>query len=126
MDANPQRPNFDLIELLYGLWLAIVKHAMGIGLILFGTVAKVYIVKKEYRRVSRSKCWLSIIFSGIAGTITYSVLYDSPMQIHYKAVIIGFMPVMVEPVMMRILIWVNPIIDAIGTWLKELISKKSQ
>lgn len=43
-----------------------------------------------------------------------------------KAVIVGFMPIVVEPIMTRILIWINPIIDSIGEFIKSKIKNKNE
>ena len=68
---------------------------------------------------------MSVFFSGLAGSVTYMALINSPMSDMYKAIIIGFMPIVVEPIMMRTLIWVNPIVDGFGNFIKEMVSKKT-
>lgn len=89
-------------------------------------VGKVYVIRKEYRRVSKWQCRISVFFSGLGGTITYMVLKDVDMLDWKKAVIVGFMPIVVEPIMTRILIWINPIIDSIGEFIKSKIKNKNE
>ena len=93
---------------------------------MFGVVAKVYIVRREWKRVSKWQCRLSVFFSGLAGSIAYIAVHDSSMGMHYKAVVVGFMPIIVEPVMMRLLLWIDPIIDSIGKAIKETITRKAK
>jgi len=123
MEMNP-RPNYDLTDVFLMMMNFVVKHILGLASITFGVVAKVYMVRKEWRRVSKWECRLSVFFSGLAGSIAYMVLQSSLIDDMYKAIIVGFTPIIVEPVMMRVLIWINPMIDTIFTWAKEFFTKK--
>ena len=120
------RPNLDLIDVGTAICNFIVKHLLGLASIMFGVVAKVYIVRKDWKRVSKWQCRFSVFMSGLAGSVTYLALCDTNMDTRYKAIIVGFMPIIVEPVMMRILMWVDPIIDSIGKALKGFITRKSK
>ena len=122
---SANRPHPDLFTIINILFNFFVKHILGLSAILFGVVAKVYIVRREWKRVSKWQCRMSVFFSGLAGSVTYMALINSPMSDMYKAIIIGFMPIVVEPIMMRTLIWVNPIVDGLGNFIKEMVSKKT-
>ena len=122
---SANRPHPDLFTIINILFNFFVKHILGLSAILFGVVAKVYIVRREWKRVSKWQCRMSVFFSGLAGSVTYMALINSPMSDMYKAIIIGFMPIVVEPIMMRTLIWVNPIVDGFGNFIKEMVSKKT-
>lgn len=122
-NQNPTHHSYDVVDYLLTIANFVVKHLLGLASITFGVVAKVYMVRKEYRRISPLECRLSVFFSGLAGSISYMVLHDSPMDDMYKSIIVGFTPIIVEPVMMRMLIWVNPMIDTIFTWAREMFTK---
>ncbi len=123
---TPNKDHIDYIDALMGVFNFVVKHILGLLSIMFGVVAKVYIIRKEYRRVSKWQCGLSVFFSGLSGTITYMALVDIEMTDWKKAFIVGFMPIIVEPIMTRVLIWINPIIDEIGTFIKTYIKSKEK
>lgn len=93
---------------------------------MFGVVAKVYIVRKDYKRISKWQCRISVFFSGLSGTIAYLGLIDVEMMDVKKAVIVGFMPIVVEPIMTRLLVWINPIIDEVGDLVKNYLSSKKK
>lgn len=120
---QPTRHNPELTDYFLVVMNFILKHILWLASVTFGVVAKVYIVRKEYRRISKLECRLTVFFSGLAGSIAYLVIHKSSMDDMYKAIIVGFTPIIVEPVMMRMLIWVNPMIDTFFTWCKELMTK---
>jgi hypothetical protein len=123
---QPNEQHYGLAEILYIGLKFVTKHILGLLSIMFGVVAKVYVIRKEYRRIGKWQCRISVFFSGLSGTIAYMVLIDVDMIDWKKAVIIGFMPIVVEPIMTRILIWINPIIDSIGEFIKSKIKNKNE
>ena len=122
---QPNDQHYGIAEILYITFKFATKHILGLLSIMFGVVAKVYVIRKEYRRVSKWQCRISVFFSGLGGTITYMTLKDVDMIDWKKAVIVGFMPIVVEPIMTRILIWINPIIDSVGEFIKSKIKNKN-
>ena len=123
---QPNDQHYGIAEMLYISLKFVTKHILGLLSIMFGVVAKVYVIRKEYRRVSKWQCRISVLFSGLGGTITYMALKDVDMLDWKKAVIVGFMPIVVEPIMTRILIWINPIIDSVGEFIKSKIKNKNE
>ena len=125
MDINPNNHNnYNLIDIVVMIFNFLAKNLLGILSIMFGVVTKVYIIRKEYKRIGKWQCRLSVFISGLAGTIAYITIADTSISHIQKAVIIGFMPVIIEPIFLRILIWINPIIDAIGELFKSKIKKQ--
>ena len=122
---QPNDQHYGIAEILYITFKFVTKHILGLLSIMFGVVAKVYVIRKEYRRVSKWQCRISVFFSGLGGTITYMSLKDVDMLDWKKAVIVGYMPIVVEPIMTRILIWINPIIDSVGEFIKSKIKNKN-
>lgn len=124
--AQPTEQDYTIAETLLLIFKFITKHLLGLLSIMFGVVAKVYVIRKEYKRVSKWQCRISVFFSGLGGTIAYMVLKDIDMIDWKKAVIIGFMPIVVEPIMTRLLIWINPIIDQLGELIKSYLTSKKK
>lgn len=127
MEAQtPNKDHIDVLDVCMTILNFILKHILGLLSIMFGVVAKVYIVRKEYKRITKWQCRLSVFFSGLSGTITYMALVNVNMVDWKKAFIVGFMPIIVEPIMTRMLIWINPIIDEIGNFIKSYFKSKSK
>ena len=124
MDINTNGNNYSLTDLIILTFNFLAKNILGILSIMFGVVTKVYIIRKEYKRIGKWQCRLSVFISGLAGAIAYIVIRDLRISEIQKAIIVGFMPVIIEPIILRILVWVNPIIDALGNLFKNKIEKK--
>lgn len=123
---QPSEQHYTIAEILLLTFKFLTKHILGLLSIMFGVVAKVYVIRKGYKRISKWQCRISVFFSGLGGTIAYMVLKDIDMIDWKKAVIIGFMPIVVEPIMTRLLIWVNPIIDELGELVKNFLNSKKK
>lgn len=123
---QPSEQHYTIAEILLLTFKFLTKHILGLLSIMFGVVAKVYVIRKEYKRISKWQCRISVFFSGLGGTIAYMVLKDIDMIDWKKAVIIGFMPIVVEPIMTRLLIWINPIIDELGELVKNFLNSKKK
>lgn len=123
MDIRPTNDSIDWTGVLLSIVQFIVKNILGILSVMFGIVAKVYIVRRQAKRISKWQCIFSVIMSGLAGTIAYCAVGDMTISVWQKATITGFTPIVIEPVVLRVLIWIDPIIDSIGKLLKKLINK---
>ena len=119
-EVNDQK---DIIAIIFSF---LAKNLLGIMSVIFGVTAKVYLINRVAKRVTRNQCLTSILFSGLAGTIAWYVVSGLTIQDSTKAVICGFLPIVIEPLMLRIIIWINPLIDEVGNLLKRLISKKGE
>lgn len=125
MDINPSNHNnYTFADLIVIVFNFLAKNILGILSIMFGVVTKVYIIRKEYKRIGKWQCRLSVFISGLAGAISYIVIKDISITEIQKAVIVGFMPVIIEPVVLRVLVWINPLIDSLGNLFKNKIEKK--
>lgn len=122
---QPSEQHYTIAEIVVIFFKFLTKHILGLLSIMFGVVAKVYIVRKDYKRISKWQCRISVFFSGLSGTIAYLGLINVDMLDIKKAIIIGFMPVVVEPIMTRLLVWINPIIDEIGGLIKNYLHNKN-
>lgn len=122
MAADPNQ-DFNFWDCVAVVLKFLSKHFLGIISILFGTVTKVYIIRKEWHRITKWQCRLSVIISGLAGMIAYILVQDMDIKPWQKGITVGFTPIFVEPIITRLLIWVNPIIDAIGNTFKKDIKK---
>jgi LytS/YehU family sensor histidine kinase len=118
---NPQTNNiYDIIDVVFTF---IAKHALGFLSIIFGVTTKIYMVKRQARRVTALQCWLSVILSGMSGTIAWYVVQGANLPDYQKAIICGFAPIVIEPITLRVVLWVDPIIDAIGASIKRFFIK---
>jgi hypothetical protein len=62
----------------------------------------------------------------MAGTIAWFIVNDAGMPGYQQAVICGFTPIIIEPVSLRVVIWVDPIVDAIGAAIKRFFTKQNK
>lgn len=128
MDApknNINNDDIDLIQTLVVIWNALLKNALGILSILFGVTMKIHLIRGKFRRMATWQCWTAIILAGLSGIIAWFVVRDLPIRDLYKAIAVGYTPVFIEPITMRLLVWIDPIVDEIGTVVKKYINKKS-
>lgn len=123
---QPSEGHYTLAEILVLVFKFLTKHILGLLSIMFGVVAKVYILRKDYKRISKWQCRSIVFFSGLSGTIAYLGLINVEMIDIKKAIIVGFMPIVVEPIMTRLLVWINPIIDEIGELIKNYLRSKTK
>jgi len=121
---QPNETDITFAKLIYIAFNFIAKNVLGLLSIMFGVVTKVYIIRKEYKRISKWQCRSSVFISGLAGAIAYITIKDLTISEIQKAIIVGFMPVIIEPIFLRVLVWINPIIDALGNLFKSKIEKK--
>lgn len=124
MEMQHNNHDYNTLDYIYFFFQFLVKNLLGVLSILFGVVTKVYIIRKEYKRIGKWQYRLSVIIAGLAGTIAYVVVKDLLISEKQKAIIVGFCGVLVEPVILRVLVWVNPIIDSIGNLFKKKIDKE--
>lgn len=121
---QPNENDITFAKLIYMTFQFLAKNLLGLLAIMFGVVTKVYIIRKEYKRITKWQCRLSVFISGLAGTIAYIVIMDLNISTIQKAIIVGFMPVIIEPIFLRVLVWINPIIDSLGNLFKTKIDKQ--
>lgn len=121
---QPNENDITFAKLIYMTFQFLAQNLLGLLAIMFGVVTKVYIIRKEYKRITKWKCRLSVFISGLAGTIAYIVIMDLSISTIQKAIIVGFMPVIIEPIFLRVLVWINPIIDSLGNLFKTKIDKQ--
>ncbi len=104
----------------------IIKNLLGIMSILFGVTTKIYMLRRQAKRVTHSQCRLSVLIAGSAGTLAWYVTKDTSLMDYQKAVICGFAPFVIEPIAIRVVLWVDPIIDAIMTAIKRFFTKQNK
>lgn len=120
-ELNNQNKEFFLIVMTF-----ISKNLLGIMSVIFGVTAKVYLINRVAKRVTRNQCLTTVLFSGLAGSIAWYVVSGLNIQDSTKAVICGFLPIIIEPLILRLIIWINPLIDELGNLVKRLIAKKGE
>ena len=123
MDHQQTNSIYDMIEVVISF---IMKNILGIMSILFGVTTKIYMVRRRAKRVTPTQCWLSVLISGIAGTLAWYVVGGTELPDYQKAVICGFAPIVIEPITLRVVLWVDPIIDAIMTSIKRFFTKRNK
>lgn len=121
---NTQTNN--ILEYIDVVLTFIAKHALGFLSIIFGVTTKIYMVKRQAKRVTALQCWLSVILSGMSGTIAWYVVEGTSLPDYQKAVICGFAPIVIEPIVLRVVLWVDPIIDEIGHAIKRFFTKQNK
>lgn len=123
MDHQQTNSIYDMIEVVVSF---IIKNLLGIMSILFGVTTKIYMVRRQAKRVTPSQCRLSVLIAGSAGTLAWYVTKDTSLMDYQKAVICGFAPFVIEPITLRVVLWVDPIIDAIMTSIKRFFNKQNK
>lgn len=118
--------DYSFAEYLLIAFKFLSKHLLGLLSIIFGVVTKVYIIRKEWKRISRWQCFMGVFIAGLAGTISYLLVQDMDIGNTQKAIIVGFTPICVEPIITRTLIWINPLIDSIGKAFQRNIDKNKE
>lgn len=127
MDQDTQpKLNSEHIDIIISIWSFLAKNALGIASVIFGITAKVYIIRRQAKRVTRNQCLISVFMAGMAGVIAWYVVSDLPLKDFWKAIISGYLPIIVEPITLRVIIWIDPIIDEIGKTLKAWIHKQNK
>ena len=116
--------NGEQIDLLATIWAFLVKNALGIMSVIFGVTAKVYIIRRQARRVTRNQCLLAVFMAGMAGMIGWYLVSALKLENYWKAIICGYLPIISETVTLRIILWIDPIVDSIGKALKKNINKE--
>jgi len=123
MDHPQSNSLYDMIEVVFSF---IAKNILGIMSIFFGVTTKIYMVRRQAKRVTPTQCWLSVLLSGVAGTIAWFVVGGTALPDYQKAVICGFAPIVIEPITLRVVLWVDPIVDAIGAAIKRFFTKQNK
>jgi hypothetical protein len=123
---HPTPNNNYLVELLETFFGFIVKNLLGIASIVFGVTTKIYMIRRQAKRVKPSQCYVAVFLAGMAGTIAWFIVNDAGMPGYQQAVICGFTPIIIEPVSLRVVIWVDPIVDAIGAAIKRFFTKQNK
>lgn len=123
MDHPQTNSIYDMIEVVFSF---IAKNILGILSIFFGVTTKIYMVRRQAKRVTPTQCWLSVLLSGVAGTIAWFVVGGTSLPDYHKAVICGFAPIVIEPITLRVVLWVDPIVDAIGSSIKRFFNKQNK
>jgi len=111
MDSTPNEDSFNFLTVLLSAFKIISKNLLGLLSITFGVVTRVYIIRKGIKRISKWQCRLSVFISIIAGMIAYLLVQDLDIKSVQKGIIVSCTPVFIEPIIMRLLLWVNPLID---------------
>jgi hypothetical protein len=123
---HPTPNNNYLVELLETFFGFIVKNLLGIASIVFGVTTKIYMIKRQAKRVKPSQCYVAVFLAGMAGTIAWFIVNDAGVPGYQQAVICGFTPIIIEPVSLRVVLWVDPIVDAIGVAIKRFFTKQNK
>jgi hypothetical protein len=123
MDHPQSNSFFDMVDVVFSF---IAKNLLGIMSIFFGVTTKIYMVRRQAKRVTPTQCWLSVLLSGVAGTIAWFVVGGTALPDYQKAVICGFAPIVIEPITLRVVLWVDPIVDAIGAAIKRFFTKQNK
>jgi hypothetical protein len=123
---HPTPNNNYLVELLETFFGFIVKNLLGIASIVFGVTTKIYMIRRQAKRVKPSQCYVAVFLAGMAGTIAWFIVNDAGMPGYQQAVICGFTPIIIEPVSLRVVLWVDPIVDAIGAAIKRFFTKQNK
>jgi hypothetical protein len=123
---HPTPNNNYLVELLETFFGFIVKNLLGIASIVFGVTTKIYLIRRQAKRVKPSQCYVAVFLAGMAGTIAWFIVNDAGMPGYQQAVICGFTPIIIEPVSLRVVLWVDPIVDAIGAAIKRFFTKQNK
>ena len=123
MDHPQSNSFFDIVDVVFSF---IAKNILGIMSIFFGVTTKIYMVRRQAKRVTPTQCWLSLLLSGVAGTIAWFVVGGTALPDYQKAVICGFAPIVIEPITLRVVLWVDPIVDAIGAAIKRFFTKQNK
>ena len=125
MEPQPQT-NSGLMDFIDVVITFFAKNLLGILSILFGVTTKIYMVRRHAKRVTPSQCWLSVFLSGTAGTVAWYVVSAASIPDYQKAVICGFAPIVIEPIVLRVVLWVDPIVDSIGASIKRFFTKQNK
>jgi hypothetical protein len=123
MDHPQSNSFFEMVDVVFSF---IAKNILGIMSIFFGVTTKIYMVRRQARRVTPTQCWLSLLLSGMAGTIAWFVVAGTALPDYQKAVICGFAPIVIEPITLRAVLWVDPIVDAVGAAIKRFFTKQNK
>ncbi len=127
MDQNTTpKINNDHVEILSSIWAFIVKNGLGIASVVFGVTAKVYIIRRQAKRVTRNQCLISVFMAGLAGVIGWYLVSEMPLKDFWKAIICGYLPIVIEPLTLRLIVWIDPLIDEIGKTLKSWIKRQNK
>ena len=126
MQEAPQKVSNNDLDILVLVWNFLVKNILGILSVLFGVTMKVHMLRGKFKRITPFQCKLSILISGIAGITAWYVVSQLNIKDFYKAIICAYTPILIEPITLRVIVWVDPIVDACGKALKKLITKKNE
>ena len=83
-------------------------------------------IKRQAKRVKPSQCYIAVFLAGMAGSIAWYVVKDTTIPDYQKAAICGFTSIVIEPVSLRVVLWVDPIVDAIGAAIKRFFTKQNK
>ena len=114
--------NYDNHDILLSIFQFVAKNILGLLSIMFGVVAKVYIIRRQAKRISKSQCIFSVIMAGLAGSVAYCAVVDMSLAVWHKAVITGFTPIVIEPVVLRVLMHINPFLDKLTSWIENFFT----
>lgn len=123
---GPANTNHPIIEFLNDSFEFLVKNFLGIAPIIFGVTTEYYIMNQKYKRITKFMCWMSVFINGTAGSIAWVVVKDLPIPDFQKAVICGFTPIIIKPLAIRVVIWIDPVVDAIGGAIKRFFTNKNK
>lgn len=123
---HPTTPHNSILEFIESITAFLFKNLLGIASVLFGLTTKIYMIKRQAKRVKPSQCYMSVIMAGVAGSIAWYVVKSAAMPEYQQAVICGFTPIIIEPISLRVVLWVDPIIDSIGLAIKRFFTNKNK
>lgn len=126
MDQTPKQYDHESLTIGGEITAALLKNILLIVGILFGVTVKYYIINKSAVKIKPLMCWLSIFIAGLAGSIAFLLVKDLNIHPLYKAIACGYSPIVIEPLTLRIILWINPIVDEIGKAIKSFIKKQSK
>lgn len=115
-----------LVDLAESVLAFIFKNILGIASVLFGVTTKIYMIKRQAKRIKPSQCYTAVLIAGIAGSIAWYIVNDAGLPQYQQAVICGFTPIIIEPMSLRVVLWVDPIVDAIGLAIKRFFTKQNK
>lgn len=124
MDQPPKQYDHETLTVSGEIAAALIKNILLLVGIAFGVTVKYYIINKSAKKIKPLMCWLSILIAGLAGSIAFLLVKDLNIHPLYKAIACGYSPIVIEPLTLRIILWIDPLIDEIGKALKAFIKKQ--
>ena len=126
MEVAPNNVNNEDISAMAVVWKFLVKNFLGILSVIFGVTMKVHLLRGKMNRMSKWQCRVAVFIAGLSGAITWYLVKELPVRDFYKAIITGYIPIVIEPITIRCIVWIDPIIDEAAKTIKKYIKTKSE